>query len=68
MATKNNNETAGYQGEDGMAEITQQKDGTFYILVSGDYDFDSSAKNKNELETKLTGWGYTQHVYGAQLF
>ncbi len=48
------NEVAIYMGEDGETRI--EKRGRGYYGYNDEFDF--TAKNKKELEQKLSGWGY----------
>ena len=54
------NHVATFDGNDGYAEVYKQADGSFYIVVGGDQDYDMTATDAKDVAAKLKRDGYTR--------
>ena len=54
------NHVATFGGNDGYAEVYKQADGSFYIVVGGDQDYDMTATDAKDVAAKLKRDGYTR--------
>ena len=54
------NHVATFDGNDGYAEVYKKADGSFYIVVGGDQDYDMTATDAKDVAAKLKRDGYTR--------
>ena len=59
------NHVATFGGDDGYAEVYKQADGSFYIVVGGDIDYDMTATDSKDVAAKLKRDGYTRLQAGG---
>ena len=53
-----------FSGPDGEADVYKRRDGSYYAVVSGEYDYDMVAKDAIEMAAKLKRDGLTTRVAG----
>jgi hypothetical protein len=53
-----------FSGPDGQADVYKRRDGSYYAVVSGEYDYDMVAKDAIEMAAKLKRDGLTTRVAG----
>jgi hypothetical protein len=53
-----------FSGPDGEADVYKRRDGSYYAVISGEYDYDMVAKDAIEMAAKLKRDGLTTRVAG----